>query len=58
MPLPCLQDPVVEAPRPFPAGGRLTLHRKLSLPSLLLVHVCTQPLKPPGKASGGFIPHL
>ncbi|XP_075798988.1 alpha-L-iduronidase isoform X2 [Microtus pennsylvanicus] len=46
-----VEDPVVEAPRPFPAGGRLTLHRKLSLPSLLLVHVCTQPLKPPGKVS-------
>lgn len=46
-----VEDPVVEAPRPFPAGGHLTLHRKLSLPSLLLVHVCTQPLKPPGKVS-------
>ncbi|XP_007641176.1 alpha-L-iduronidase isoform X1 [Cricetulus griseus] len=46
-----VEDPVVEAPRPFPAGGRLTLHRKLSLPSLLLVHVCTRPLKPPGQVS-------
>ncbi|XP_076403226.1 alpha-L-iduronidase isoform X2 [Peromyscus maniculatus bairdii] len=46
-----VEDPVVEAPRPFPAGGSLTLHRKLSLPSLLLVHVCTRPLKPPGQVS-------
>nr|XP_048302982.1 alpha-L-iduronidase isoform X1 [Myodes glareolus]XP_048302983.1 alpha-L-iduronidase isoform X1 [Myodes glareolus]XP_048302984.1 alpha-L-iduronidase isoform X1 [Myodes glareolus]XP_048302985.1 alpha-L-iduronidase isoform X1 [Myodes glareolus] len=46
-----VEDPVVEVPRPFPAGGHLTLHRKLSLPSLLLVHICTQPLKPPGKVS-------
>ncbi|XP_037065198.1 alpha-L-iduronidase isoform X4 [Peromyscus leucopus] len=53
-----VEDPVVEAPRPFPAGGSLTLHRKLSLPSLLLVHVCTRPLKPPGQASGSFPPYL
>ncbi|XP_051026089.1 alpha-L-iduronidase [Acomys russatus] len=46
-----VEDPVAEAPRPFPAGGRLTLHRKLPLPSLLLVHVCTRPLKPPGQVS-------
>ncbi|XP_028638242.1 alpha-L-iduronidase isoform X4 [Grammomys surdaster] len=33
------EDPVAEAPRPFPARGRLTLHQKLPVPSLLLVHV-------------------
>lgn len=46
-----VEDPVAEAPRPFPAGGHLTLQRKLPLPSLLLVHVCTRPLKPPGQVS-------
>ncbi|KAL0596728.1 Alpha-L-iduronidase [Plecturocebus cupreus] len=48
----CAQDPVAEAPRPFPARGRLTLHPALRLPSLLLVHVCARPEKPPGQASG------
>ncbi|KAK2115177.1 hypothetical protein P7K49_005803, partial [Saguinus oedipus] len=47
----CAQDPVAEAPHPFPAGGRLTLHPALPLPSLLLVHVCARPEKPPGQAS-------
>uniref|UniRef100_A0A8C6HRC0 Alpha-L-iduronidase n=1 Tax=Mus spicilegus TaxID=10103 RepID=A0A8C6HRC0_MUSSI len=46
-----VEDPVAEAPRPFPARGRLTLHRKLPVPSLLLVHVCARPLKPPGQVS-------
>ncbi|XP_076793870.1 alpha-L-iduronidase isoform X3 [Arvicanthis niloticus] len=45
------EDPVAEAPRPFPARGRLILHRKLPVPSLLLVHVCARPLKPPGQVS-------
>lgn len=58
MPLPRPQDPVAEAPRPFPPGGHLTLHRKLPLPSLLLVHVCTRPLKPPGQASSSPQPYL
>lgn len=46
-----VEDPVAEAPRPFPARGRLTLHRKLPVPSLLLVHVCARPLEPPGQVS-------
>nr|XP_025852411.1 alpha-L-iduronidase [Vulpes vulpes] len=46
------QDPVAEAPRPFPASGRLTLSVELRLPSLLLLHVCARPEKPPGPASG------
>ncbi|XP_008840024.1 alpha-L-iduronidase isoform X2 [Nannospalax galili] len=46
-----VEDPVAEAPRPFPDGGRLMLHRKLPLPSLLLVHVCARPLKPPGQVT-------
>lgn len=43
---------MAEAPRPFPASGRLTLRPELRLPSLLLVHVCARPEKPPGQASG------
>uniref|UniRef100_A0A8I3MCS0 Alpha-L-iduronidase n=1 Tax=Canis lupus familiaris TaxID=9615 RepID=A0A8I3MCS0_CANLF len=46
------EDPVAEAPRPFPASGRLTLSVELRLPSLLLLHVCARPEKPPGPASG------
>ncbi|XP_041607495.1 alpha-L-iduronidase isoform X2 [Vulpes lagopus] len=42
------EDPVAEAPRPFPASGRLTLSVELRLPSLLLLHVCARPEKPPG----------
>ncbi|XP_069877750.1 alpha-L-iduronidase [Dipodomys merriami] len=45
------EDPVVEAPHPFPSGGRLVLHRELPLPSLLLLHVCARPSEPPGKVS-------
>ncbi|XP_008567550.1 PREDICTED: alpha-L-iduronidase [Galeopterus variegatus] len=45
------EDPVATAPRPFPAGGRLTLHPELALPSLLLVHVCARPEKPPGQVT-------
>lgn len=53
---PCPQDPVAVAPRPFPASGRLTLSPELRLPSLLLVHVCARPEKPPGQASGSPLP--
>ncbi|KAM4854679.1 alpha-L-iduronidase isoform 2-T2 [Thomomys bottae] len=45
------EDPVAEAPRPFPGEGRLRLHPELPLPSLLLVHVCARPSTPPGKVS-------
>ncbi|XP_077606596.1 LOW QUALITY PROTEIN: alpha-L-iduronidase [Crocuta crocuta] len=47
----CPQDPMAEAPRPFPASGRLTLRPELRLPSLLLVHVCARPEKPPGQVT-------
>lgn len=47
----CLQDPVVTAPRTLPVEGRLTLHRELPLPSLLLVHLCTPSRDLPGQAS-------
>lgn len=45
------EDPVPAAPRPVPAGGCLTLHRELPLPSLLLVHVCARPVEPPGQVT-------
>uniref|UniRef100_A0A452TI82 Alpha-L-iduronidase n=1 Tax=Ursus maritimus TaxID=29073 RepID=A0A452TI82_URSMA len=45
------EDPVVMAPRPFPDSGRLTLRPELRLPSLLLVHVCARPEKPPGQVT-------
>uniref|UniRef100_H0XDM7 Alpha-L-iduronidase n=2 Tax=Otolemur garnettii TaxID=30611 RepID=H0XDM7_OTOGA len=45
------EDPVRTVPRPFPTGGHLTLPTKLPLPSLLLVHVCARPEKPPGQVS-------
>ncbi|XP_071073818.1 alpha-L-iduronidase isoform X2 [Dasypus novemcinctus] len=45
------EDPVAAAPRPFPAGGRLTLRPELPLPSLLLLHVCARPARPPGQVT-------
>ncbi|XP_006143918.1 alpha-L-iduronidase isoform X2 [Tupaia chinensis] len=45
------EDTVATAPRPFPDGGHLTLHPELPLPSLLLVHVCARPEKPPGQVT-------
>ncbi|XP_053433846.1 alpha-L-iduronidase isoform X2 [Nycticebus coucang] len=45
------EDPVRTVPHPLPIGGHLTLPVKLPLPSLLLVHVCAQPEKPPGQVS-------
>lgn len=54
----CPQDPVAVAPQLFPASGRLTLRPELQLPSLLLVHVCARPEKPPGQASSLFLPRL
>ncbi|KAM6221284.1 alpha-L-iduronidase [Rhynchocyon petersi] len=45
------EDPVAEAPRPFPAGGPLTLPLELPLPSLLVLHVCARPETPPGRVT-------
>uniref|UniRef100_A0A8C8YPM1 Alpha-L-iduronidase n=1 Tax=Prolemur simus TaxID=1328070 RepID=A0A8C8YPM1_PROSS len=45
------EDPVTTAPRPFPASRHLTLRPELPLPSLLLVHVCARPEKPPGQVT-------
>ncbi|XP_021566588.1 alpha-L-iduronidase [Carlito syrichta] len=45
------EDPVAAKPRPLPAGRRLTLHPELSLPSLLLLHVCARPEGLPGQVT-------
>ncbi|XP_040822038.1 alpha-L-iduronidase isoform X2 [Ochotona curzoniae] len=45
------EDPVVTAPRTLPVEGRLTLHRELPLPSLLLVHLCTPSRDLPGQVT-------
>ncbi|XP_004579460.3 alpha-L-iduronidase isoform X1 [Ochotona princeps] len=45
------EDPVVTAPRALPVGGRLTLHRELPLPSLLLVHLCAPSRDLPGQVT-------
>lgn len=45
------QDPVASTPQPFPASGHLTLRLELPVPTLLLLHICARPKKPPGQAS-------
>nr|XP_046242525.1 alpha-L-iduronidase [Scatophagus argus] len=47
-----VQDPRVDGPWEVPAGDTLTLKVKLSLPSVLLVHVCAQPKAEPGQVNG------
>ncbi|KAJ3607295.1 hypothetical protein NHX12_025605 [Muraenolepis orangiensis] len=46
------EDPRVEGPWPVPAGDTLTLGLKLSLPSVLLVHVCARPRAVPEQVNG------
>ncbi|XP_030213787.1 alpha-L-iduronidase isoform X1 [Gadus morhua] len=46
------EDPHVEGPWPVPAGDTLTLDLKLSLPSVLLVHVCAKPRAVPDQVNG------
>ena len=41
----------MEGPWPVPAGDTLTLDLKLSLPSVLLVHVCAKPRAVPDQVS-------
>uniref|UniRef100_A0A7N9AUL9 Alpha-L-iduronidase n=1 Tax=Mastacembelus armatus TaxID=205130 RepID=A0A7N9AUL9_9TELE len=44
-----VQDPHVNGPWDVPAGDTLTLKAKLSVPSVLLIHVCAQPKAVPGQ---------
>ncbi|CAL8250420.1 unnamed protein product [Boreogadus saida] len=46
------EDPHVEGPWPVPAGDTLTLDLKLSLPSVLLVHMCAKPRAVPDQVNG------
>lgn len=46
------QEPVVDGPRPVPPGDALTLKIKLSVPSVLLIHVCAQPKPAPDQVNG------
>lgn len=47
-----VQEPRVDGPWEVPAGDTLTLRAKLSLPSVLLVHVCARPKAAPDQVSG------
>lgn len=47
-----MEDPLLKGPLPVPAGGTLTLKAKLSVPSVLLVHVCAQPKAAPDQVNG------
>ncbi|KAE8292549.1 Alpha-L-iduronidase [Larimichthys crocea] len=47
-----VQDPRVDGPRDVPAGDTLTLKARLSVPSVLLVHVCARPKAVPDQVNG------
>ncbi|XP_071338265.1 alpha-L-iduronidase isoform X2 [Trachinotus anak] len=47
-----VQDPHVDGPWEVPAGDTLTLRAKLSVPSVLLIHVCAQPKAAPDQVNG------
>uniref|UniRef100_A0A3P8XVM2 Alpha-L-iduronidase n=1 Tax=Esox lucius TaxID=8010 RepID=A0A3P8XVM2_ESOLU len=47
-----MEDPLVDGPLPFPTEGVLTLQAKLSVPSVLLIHVCAQPKAIPDQVNG------
>ncbi|XP_027692298.1 alpha-L-iduronidase isoform X6 [Vombatus ursinus] len=46
------EDAVAAGPFPFPQNGQLTLKQKLSVPSILLLHVCSRPHLPPNQVNG------
>lgn len=47
-----VQDPHVGGPWPVPAGDTLTLKVILSVPSVLLIHVCARPKAVPDQVNG------
>lgn len=47
-----VQEPRVDGPWEVPAGDTLTLKAELSLPSVLLVHVCARPKAAPDQVNG------
>ncbi|XP_036619432.1 alpha-L-iduronidase [Trichosurus vulpecula] len=46
------EDAIATGPFPFPENGQLTLKQKLSMPSVLLLHVCSRPHLPPNQVNG------
>ncbi|XP_034068644.1 alpha-L-iduronidase isoform X1 [Gymnodraco acuticeps] len=46
------QHPHVDGPLEVPAGDTLTLRARLSLPSVLLVHICARPKAEPDQVNG------
>ncbi|XP_072476015.1 alpha-L-iduronidase isoform X2 [Notamacropus eugenii] len=46
------EDAVTTGPFPFPENGQLTLKQELSIPSILLLHVCSRPHLPPNQVNG------
>ncbi|KAM9393941.1 alpha-L-iduronidase [Pholidichthys leucotaenia] len=47
-----MEDPHTDGPWEVPAGDTLTLKAKLSLPSVLLIHVCARPKADPDQVNG------
>ncbi|KAM4576977.1 alpha-L-iduronidase isoform 1-T1 [Odontesthes bonariensis] len=47
-----VEDPHTDGPWKVPAGDSLTLKAKLSVPSVLLIHVCAQPKSVPDQVNG------
>ncbi|XP_031798861.1 alpha-L-iduronidase isoform X2 [Sarcophilus harrisii] len=46
------EDAVAAGPFPFPENGQLILKQELSVPSILLLHVCSKPHLPPNQVNG------
>ncbi|XP_076003594.1 alpha-L-iduronidase [Genypterus blacodes] len=47
-----VEDPQLDGPWPVPDGDTLTLRTKLSVPSVLLIHVCARPKSVPEQVNG------
>ncbi|XP_041855330.1 alpha-L-iduronidase isoform X3 [Melanotaenia boesemani] len=47
-----VEDPRTDGPWKVPVGNSLTLKSKLSVPSILLIHVCAQPKAVPDQVNG------
>uniref|UniRef100_A0A8C7Z8I4 Alpha-L-iduronidase n=1 Tax=Oryzias sinensis TaxID=183150 RepID=A0A8C7Z8I4_9TELE len=46
-----MEGPRISGPWEIPPGDTLTLKTKLPMPSVLLIHVCTKPMAPPGQVN-------
>ncbi|XP_068089677.1 alpha-L-iduronidase [Hyperolius riggenbachi] len=45
------EDPIIKGPTAFPKDGDKIMKIKLSVPSVLFIHICEQPQSPPGKVT-------